>query len=81
LAEDNYVSDYWHEQIFEYYKHHGLTFGLRGFDNMNIIIGKNLGKGEFSCYEDDKELFRYQFDLDEFYRKVELKYQELQNES
>lgn len=81
LAEDNIVSDYWHEQIFEYYKNHGLVYGLRGFNNKNIILGKNQGHGEFSCYEDGKELFRYDFDFNEFYRVVESKYQEILNKS
>lgn len=79
--DENVVFDQWHGHIFEYYKYHGLTFGLRGFDNKDIIIGKNLNTGEFSCCEDGKEIFRYEFHLDEFYREVELKYQELQNES
>lgn len=79
--DDNKVFDYWHKQIYDYYKTHGLTFALRGFNNLDVIIGKNQGHGEFSCYEDGKELFRYDFDFNDFYREVESKYQELINES
>jgi hypothetical protein len=79
LSEDNLVSDYWHEQIFEYYKKHGLVFGLRGFNNQNLIIGKNLKKGELSCYEDGMETLRFQFDLNDFFNEVELMLKELEN--
>lgn len=79
--DENVVFDQWHGHIFEYYKYHGLTFGLRGFDNKDIIIGKNMKAGEFSCCEAGKDLFRFKFDLNEFYNEVEIKYQELQNEN
>ena len=78
--DDNIVFDYWHGQIFEYYKSHGLTFALRGFDNLDIIIGKNLKQGEFSCYKDGKELLRYKFDLDAFFHEVEIRYKEIEKE-
>jgi hypothetical protein len=69
-GELNIVSDYWHEKIYEYYECHGLTFGLRGFNNLDVIIGKNSGKGEFSCVKEGIELFCYSFDLEEFYAEV-----------
>lgn len=74
MGSGNIVADYWHDQIFDYYHTHGLTFGLRGFDNMDVIIGKNTGDGELSYCDEGKEVFRYNFSLNDFYKVVEETY-------
>lgn len=70
INEDEIV-DYWHDKIHQYYKSHGVVFGLRGEKVKPYIIGLNGEHGEISLYDPDNNIdFSYKFDLNIFFENI-----------
>ncbi len=58
------------DEMFKYRQSHGVRFGLRGTDVIEVYLGKNDGVHEISFY-DKNESWRYELDLTSFYDGVE----------
>lgn len=57
-------------KMFEYRQSHGIRFGLRGTNVVEVYLGKNNSAYEISFYEKNK-FWKYEFDPISFYENVE----------
>lgn len=67
--DDDYEDDELLDCMYEYRRHHGLRFGMRGTDIPDIYFGKKGNFYEVSLYS-GKENWSYCFSLEELYESI-----------